>query len=587
MSETSLTTKTEKTSTPLWPFIVIGLLLILGWLGLKSWRIYEASRSLLSRQTQIESLMADGPLNADPDTVEAMILGIRSDVVTLKQETSFILPLTPHLGWLPKVGPTAVIAPQLLEMADAGTEAAAFAIRGLKPALILLQDESSSEDKLAQLVFILNEAQPDLAQTNQSVQRLATARSQIGATADLPWRIQTLLTQLDEWLPLAQDGLKLSLVLPQIAGIEGPRHYLILAQNEDELRATGGFISGAGLVVVENGRITTLNFQDAYLVDNWQDKPYEVLTAGPLYEFMNLELFLFRDANVWPDFPTSAETAMNLFSYGLDLPPMDGAIAIDQQFLQLLLDVTGPVTIPGDNITINKQNLITNLRDAWAIDEGQAVREWISSRKAFLGPFASALKDKLVSDFADLDPLHLVRNMSQAVETGHLQMYMRDEAVAATLAEIGWDGRLQPPIDHDYLLALDTNVGYNKVNASIQRSLDYQVSLNNDGSGQADLTLAYTHTAPISDVTCAAIAYGDAPTYQQLANQCLWNHLRLYAPLHSQLVAATEHTIPAAARVYHDITTYPPQTVQEQPGFATFTNYFLVPIGESVTSHYR
>ena len=586
MSETTAAAKTQKAHIPLWPFILIGLLLILGWLCLKGWRIYQASQSLLARQSQIETLMADGPLNADPDTVEEIVMGVRRDVVTLKRESSFIMPLTPYLGWLPEVGTTAVIAPQLLNMADAGTEAAAFAIRGLKPALALLQDNSNSDDKLAQLILILNEAQPDLNQTNLAVQRLAAAHNQIENTADLPWRLQTLLAQLDDALPLAQDGLKLALVLPQIAGIDGQRHYIILAQNEDELRATGGFISGVGLLVVENGRITTLNFQDANTIDDWQNKPYEALKSGPLYEFMNLELFFFRDANLWPDFPTSAETAMNLYSYGLDLPPLDGAIAIDQQFLTLLLDATGPVTIPGEEIVINKQSLITNLRDAWAINEGQDVEEWVFTRKAFLGPFAAALKDKLIDDFASLDPIYLMRNMMQAVETGHLQIYMRDGEVAAILSELGWDGRLLPPTNHDFLLPLDTNVGFNKVNANIQRSLDYNVILPNDGPAQADLTLVYTHTATANDTACAATRYSIAPTYQQLASQCLWNYLRIYTPANSQLLQATEHTIPSQARLHNDIATYTPQTINEQPGFATFTNYFLVPIAQTVTSQY-
>ncbi len=586
MTETTVSTKTDKTGISLWPFILIGLLFILGWLGLKSWYIYQASQSLLAHQSQIENLMADGLLNADPDAIEEIVLGIRHDVVTLKRETNFIMPLTPYLGWLPRVGSTAVIAPHLMEMADAGTEAAAFAVRGLKPALTLLQDESDNDDKIAQLTFILHQAQPDLAQTDIATQRLAAARHQIAPTADLPWRIQTLFTQLDEWLPLAQDGLKLALVLPQIAGVDGrPRHYLILAQNEDEMRGTGGFISGAGLLVVENGRITTLDFQDAYLVDNWQAKPYQMLNSGPLYEFMSLELFLFRDANVWPDFPTSAETAMNLFSYGLDLPTMDGAIAIDQQFLQLLLDVTGPVTIPGQDVTINKQTLITSLRDAWSIEEGEAVQEWLTSRKAFLGPFAAALKDKLIGDFASLDPVYLIRNMMLAVETGHLQVYMRDKTVADTLAEMNWDGRLQAPTNQDTLLALDFNVGYNKANANIQRSLDYHVSLKPDGTGQADLTLVYTHTAS-TDIACATVEYGRAPSYQELASQCLWNYLRIYTPANSQLQAATTHPIPSEARIYNSINTYTPQTIVEQNGLTTFTNYFIVPTAATLTSQY-
>jgi hypothetical protein len=362
---------------------------------------------------------------------------------------------------------------------------------------------------------------------------------------------------------------------------------LILAQNEDEARATGGYITGAGLVVMENGRLVSFDFQDANQVDNWQDKPYELLTSGPLWEFMGLQLFFFRDANLWPDFPTSAENALNLYSYGLDLPPLDGAIAIDQQFLQLLLAVTGPVTIPGEDITVNQQNIIANLRNVWAIDEGQELGEWITGRKDFFGPFALALKDKLVSDFGSLDPVYLMRSMIKAVETRHLQVYMRDEAAAAVLAELGWDGRLQPPTDHDFLAVVDSNVGYNKANANVERSLEYQISLDVEGGGQASLTVTYEHQAAGSDSPCRATEYSELPSYQELTDQCYWNYLRIYAPAESRLLEASQHPIPVEARVYNDIAIYLPQSISEQAGFTTFTNYLLAPSGEAVTSHYR
>lgn len=587
MTDTTATLNPQKANIPLWPFVVLGLLLIVGWLGLKAWRITQAAQSLLSYQSQIETLMADGPMQVDPDVADEMVTNIRRDIVTIKQESSPFLPLMPYLGWLPKVGPTAVIAPHLLEMADAGTEAAAFAMRGLKPALILLQADTGAEDKLAELIHILDEAEPDLIATNLAVERMAAARSQIDNTADLPWRVQTLLAQFDEALPLAQDGLKFSLILPEMAGIAGPRHYLILAQNEDELRPTGGFISGAGLLVMENGRLVTLDFQDANLVDNWQEKPYQMLTSGPLWEFMGLQLFFFRDANLWPDFPTSAENAMNLYSYGLDLPPLDGAVAIDQRFMQLLLEVTGPVTIPDEAITVNQKNVIANLRNAWSLDEGEAVGDWVLGRKDFLGTFAAALKEKLITDFARLDPVYLARNISGAIDTGHLLIYARDESVADVLAELGWDGRLYPPTNHDYLFVLDTNVGYNKVNANIERSLNYHITLNADGTGQADLSIVYDHMAATNALSCQATVYSNVTTYQQLTDQCYWNYLRIYTPDESQLLEASQHPIPPEARIYNNIATYSPQTIHEKSGFTTFTNYLLVMPGEQVTSRYR
>jgi hypothetical protein len=85
------------------------------------------------------------------------------------------------------------------------------------------------------------------------------------------------------------------------------RTYLILAQNSDELRATGGFISAAGVVRLENGRITDMKLTDSYAVDDL-DQPHP-LAPGPLAEQMGAQILLLRDSNWSPDFPASAEVA--------------------------------------------------------------------------------------------------------------------------------------------------------------------------------------------------------------------------------------------------------------------------------------
>ena len=48
----------------------------------------------------------------------------------------------------------------------------------------------------------------------------------------------------------------------------GPKTYLILVENEDELRPTGGFITAVGKVVIWNGQLVDLNIADSYSVDD-------------------------------------------------------------------------------------------------------------------------------------------------------------------------------------------------------------------------------------------------------------------------------------------------------------------------------
>ncbi|MCB0028444.1 MAG: hypothetical protein KDE28_11090, partial [Anaerolineales bacterium] len=76
----------------------------------------------------------------------------------------------------------------------------------------------------------------DLIQAQLAVDRVTAARAEIDNLDELPWRVQQLFKQLDDNLPLAQDGLRAIQLLPELMGQNGRRTYLILAQNEDELR---------------------------------------------------------------------------------------------------------------------------------------------------------------------------------------------------------------------------------------------------------------------------------------------------------------------------------------------------------------
>ncbi|HID52000.1 MAG TPA: DUF4012 domain-containing protein [Anaerolineae bacterium] len=580
--ETALTESNTK-SVPWIKYLLLGAAaLFLLWAGLKVWRIGSAAYSLWQLQAEARALAEGGLTGIDPDQAEEMVRTARQDVATLRKETAVFMPLTPYFGWIPKMGPLIVAAPHLMEMADAGTETAAYAMRGLKPGLAALQSESETgESKLPQLVAAIDQARPDLLQAAQSLDKVAAARSQIDDVNQFPSSVQELMTLFDEMLPLAQDGLKLAQVLPQMAGVDGPRRYLILAQNEDELRATGGFISGTGVVVVENGRILSLDFGDAYGVDDLAGKPYEEYPPQPLYELMQLDYFLFRDANYWPDFPTSAEKAMSLYEYGQDYPPLDGVIAIDQHFLELLLGGLGPIAIPELELEVSAETLLDDLRASWrkGADDNQA---WWATRKAFLGPFAAAIMQKLESgDLSDVKPKVLLLNMSQAVHGKHLQIYMRDPVEAAVLDEIDWDGRLENNAGQDFLLALDMNMGFNKANVYVEREIDYAVDLLADDTAVANLTIKYTHTGADTGQPCTQYSpYQDITNYLQVANKCYFNYLRVYTPQQAHLLDSSEHFVPAAALMNK---TNWQSTATESPEFAdfmTFANFFYLPQGQ-------
>lgn len=583
-------------SLPLWQtkwktaVLLISLIFLL-WVGLKAWRIGTAVNSLFKQQEAVQTLANGGLANIDPEGAEATIQTIRQDVLVLRDETAVFLPLTTRLGWVPKVGPLLISAPQLIEMADAGTETAVYAVESLKPLLLILQSDQSGSPPLPQLINALAEARPGLAQASQSLEKVAQARANIDNLAEFPQRLKPLFTQADEWLPIAQDSLRFVQIMPDIMGQNGRRTYLILAQNEDEIRATGGFISGVGTLTVENGDIQSLSFQDASTYDLQsfiENSSAYSYPPQPLYELMGSEYLLFRDANYWPDFPYSAQKAIELYQLASPESEIDGLFAIDQQFMALLVAATGPIAVQENEPPITAVNMGDSFRNSFNIKEGQTTGEWFQNRKQFLSTFSSAILNKITTDFASIDPVTLIKNMHWALSTRHLQLYLTEPQETAVLDSLNWDGRLENQTNQDFLLVLDTNMGFNKTNMNIERETQYEVDLSSLERPQASLSVQYTHTSAANGQPCLQeTSYANAPTYQELADQCYFNYLRVYAPPTSELLDASTHTIPEGILLSGLPWNSAAVANAEFANFATFNNFMMIPRGESVTTSMR
>jgi hypothetical protein len=564
--------------------LVGGLTIVLLWTAISALRVWQATQSLLSRQSEVEELVSSGLTQVDADEAEVLLSGIRADVVELSSAAGPFVQLAPLFGWLPRIGPMLAEAPELMEIADASTEAAVHGMRGLKPALLLLhEDRAAATSLMPDMVRVFDSAGEELALSSAALSRAAEARRKISDTSQLPWRVQTLLLQLDESLPLAEDGLKLATVLPELMGADGQRTYLIVAQNEDELRPTGGFASGAGLLVLDQGEIQSLSFLSSDVVDDWQNKPYD-LPPQPFQDFMGMDIFLFRDANFWPHFPTSARELMALYAYGQDIE-LDGVIAVDQHFLGSLLEVVGPLDIPELAATLSATNFISEMRAAWepAGDE----ENWIAERKSFMAPLAVALFEKLTSELGSLDLVWLARVVGDSVEQRHLQAYVRDPASQQILVQIGWAGEQVNPPGQDFLLVADTNMGFNKVNASVVRSLDYRVVLDDDGGGIATLTVEYNHLSEPNGQVCEpfAVSYSRETQYSDLIEDCYWNFLRVYVPEGSTLIEATRHPVAGEMLLTgQDWDGYARSKNNAATGLTEFSQFILLQHGERATA---
>jgi len=153
-------------------------------------------------------------------------------------------------------------------------------------------------------------------------------------------------------LGLGKEILK---IIPEILGLDGRRReYMVLFQNESEIRPTGGFIGSYGLISFQKGRLIDFEVKDIYEADGQLkghvEPPWEIKAhLGEANWYM-------RDANWNPDFvKTSAD--IQWFLEKETQKRVDGVVGIDLAVVRAMLGVTGPIKVTDFKETIDKDNL--------------------------------------------------------------------------------------------------------------------------------------------------------------------------------------------------------------------------------------
>ena len=565
----------------IWLVLILVLLIFLGW---KSWHVFYLARAVQADAKELQIFAANvGELGPESlATLGPLLDEARDDVLKLEKAAGPFLWAGHLLGWLPVYGPDLKSAKPLLDLATGVITAADEAYDGLLPLLESWQDEEVFLSPPG-ILSMVEEAQPQLEAARHAVERARGARAAIDADSLSP-RTSQLLEKLDLYLPLLEDGVKAAVAAPNVLGAQeyGPQTYLILLQNEDELRATGGFITSVGVITIDNAEIASFLAEDSFAIDD----PGKTAHTPPwqLHEYMRTGFWYIRDSNWSPNFPTAAEWAERMYVYHQS-HAVDGVIAIDQEALRMLLFVIGPVKIKDSPEPITADNVIQYIRSAKAPAKGESLdEEWLQQRKDIIQPLGYALLEKLQDPF--LSWADLAKVTFEILDEHHILIQMDNPDAAAVLASRGWDGAIQPE-GGDFLMVVDSNLGFNKANAAVHQSLHYRVDLSNLEAPTGVLTV--THANPADpDVTCRHAAYYGSGEYTDLINRCYWNYLRVYTLEETVLIGATPHEVPGEWMIREN--TIPAQVddltnhyvmPERIPGIRTFGTLLVVPGGET------
>ncbi|MEZ4617142.1 MAG: DUF4012 domain-containing protein [Caldilineaceae bacterium] len=355
----------------------------------------------------------------------------------------------------------------------------------------------------------------------------------------------------------------------------------MLAQNNHELRATGGFLTAVGRVSLLDGRVVGIEFVDSYdHTISRTDLPLPQ-APGPVQQHMGIEIMLLRDANWSPDFPTTAQIARTIYNQQTGRT-VDGVITIDLHAVELFVKALEPLKMPGVKEPLTGATVLEQLTAFWATPPGsEATLEsgdaaWWKQRKDFIPKLVDAVLTRIQS--GQFDYLRMLSTVHTALDTRAVQLWFADSAVASELATVGWDGALKPPREGDFLAVVDTNFGYNKVNAVVEERMAYQVTWP-DGPTEpaiATVTLIYRHPYERTNYICDQTPHYEG-SYEEMIVRCYFDYVRLYVPAGSELLG-TEGLQPATV-----------VSQRGEGGSQLFGGYFILQPGteQSIVFQYR
>lgn len=339
--------------------------------------------------------------------------------------------------------------------------------------------------------------------------------------ADLPTQYQSELPPARALLTAATHDLQalvsLQTAFQEIFGGAGQRRYLLVFQNQHEMRPTGGFLGSVAIVDVKDGAIIdfsmppggTYDFQGQ--LDSTVVPPTPMLLANKRWEF--------QDANWFPDFPTSAQNILWFYRHSRGVTA-DGVIAINASVLEQLLALTGPVALPDRGLTLTADNALEQLQTVVETGPEKA----INKPKQILSDTAPLLL-QAIKDFSPQTAVGLLNMLAQSLDTKDIQAYFIDPLVQASVQEYGWAGQLLPTNPgQDYLSVINTNIKGGKSDRNIAQSVFHQVLVQEDGSIIDTVDIVRTHHG-----TAQNGLYG-------LTNI---DYVRLYVPEGSQLLSAS------------------------------------------------
>lgn len=396
------------------------------------------------------------------------------------------------------------------------------------------------QDKIAQFVKILDKVLPHMDSVEPQLKQAADEVASIDVNKypetlgkyRLRSQVETgknFITGAHYAVTQAKDAL---MQAPAALGQPDKKTYLLIFQNDKELRPTGGFMTAYAFLTLDKGRLSSSQSDDIYRLDEkllnvCKSKICPLTPPDPIVRYLpeadgrKRTAWSMRDSNISPDVPTAMTQFEKMYALLGEGTPWDGIILIDTHVVEDLIKITGPIEVFGTTYSAdndpkcNCPNVIYEL-EAYA----QIIEKGEQDRKAILGTLMQQILARSLGAATDKLPEFINAGVKLA-QGKHLMFFMKDQKLQASLNKLDWTGQIKP-YTYDYFMINDANFAGQKTNLYVQQNVKLDINIDNSGK--------VTHKADIT--------YSNPQVYDRWLNGINRTYVRLYAPKGSKLISS-------------------------------------------------
>jgi hypothetical protein len=512
--------------------VFAALVALFGFVSYQSYAVYNHARKV---ETQARVAM-DAVKQQNVVLAKEELVKTQAEVLELKKDLDRI----GFIGYVPLLGTYVKDAQHMVNAGSHGINAAITTTDSLIPYADVLGLQGgggftggSAQDRIRIAVKTLGKVVPKIDNIEKDLQLAQAEIDQVNPEhypnfckfKQLREQITQVRSLADEGVLAVEQGKPLIKVLPQLLGESESKRYLILFQNDKELRPTGGFLTYYAIFKVEEGVISVEKSSNIYdLDDSIRSKP-----AAPdvLQKYLEVKTLNIRDSNMSPDFVESMKSFNEMYENSSEYEEVDGIIALDTHFLVNVIRILGEVEAAGlkFNSDIDPR---CNCPQVVFVLEDQITRpvNYIrENRKALIGELLYAVMQKALSSSPKEYWGRLVQQGMLDAQEKHVLMYLYNEDAQKGITALNWGGTMRES-GGDYIHINDANLGGAKSNMFVKQNvrMDYTVE-----EGKVSKSVKITYRNPEKHSNC------NLEAGQLCLNAVLRNWQRLYVPKGSVL----------------------------------------------------